>query len=299
MSRNEGRKDRGKREPPAGGEEKPTAGRKEKALAGGKTGEEAGKRYPFRLRFFPHLPRPFRTLLFTAALIILLAAAGIAGLSLLPKLGIDINFSLSRQTRISESDILLTRIRPLMKLTTVEYTYKSVFPYDFIPEGVDIFRAYRRYVQGEVLSADERQAAELYLLCIATGIRIWSQEYAFVVITTNVKGGYNLEEDRWPPAGTGETAVQTNPALGTVSILLPPPRITSFILRDETSSHYLYPDIDVDAEEWKKIAAYVEDRIRQRVIAEGILDKTESNLRGVITRVLKENGWEKISFRNQ
>lgn len=255
-----------------------------------------GDRSKKRRSLFHLLPLWLRILLPTTALLILIGAVG---LPLLPRLGIDLGISLGQHTRTSESDILLTRVRPLLKLTTVEYTYNSVFPYDFIPEGVDILRAYRRVVQEEQVTMDEKRAAELYRLCAETGIRIWSQDYAFVVITTNVKGGYDLEKDSWPETGTGETAIQTNPTLGTVSILLPPARITDFILRDETSSLYRYPDIEVDAEEWKKISEYVETHIRERVINEGILEKTDGTMRELITRVLKESGWEKISFRSR
>ncbi len=262
------------------------------------------------LRILPLWVRVFLSLL------ILLIVITAAGQSLLPRFGIDLKIPFTRHEKISESDILLTRIRPLLNLNTVEYTYKSVFPYDFIPEGVDILRAYQRFIQGKEVTTDEKKAAELYRLCADAGIRVWSRDYAFVVITTHVKGGYDLKRDKWPggkPPGSAEnsdsqgstdapgstdSAIQTNPVLGTVSILLPPPRITDFVLRDETSSRYRYPDIEVDAEEWKMISEYVETHIRERVLAEGILERTDRNMRGVITKVLRENGWEKVTFRN-
>lgn len=247
-------------------------------------------------RFLGWIPLWLRILVSAAAIIAIVSALGLVTL---PRLGIDLKLPFSSHRRISESDFILQQLRPILKLTTVEYSYKTVFPYDFIPEGVDISRAYSRYINGEQLTSGEKEAAKLYRLCVDTGIRVWSSDYPFVVITTRVKGGYDLSESPWMKSGAQKEAlVQSNSSLGSVSVLLPAPEITEFIIRDETSAEYPYPDIEVDADQWRKISEYVEERIRRRVIQEGILDKTEENMRRFITKLLEESGWEQVSFRS-
>ncbi|HDQ15365.1 MAG TPA: DUF4230 domain-containing protein, partial [Sediminispirochaeta sp.] len=194
------------------------------------------------------------------------------------------------------SSAILRDLRPLFELNTVEYSYKSVFPYDFIPEATDISRAYAKFVRREELTRQEQEAAELYRLCAEAGIRIWSGDYPFVVITSRVKGGYQLAGSRWSSLDGGASPIKVNPSLNTIEIELPPATITSFVIRDETSDEYPYPDLRVDAESWKKITGYVEEKIRQKVIEDGILRKTEELNREALRRILKEAGWKNIVF---
>ncbi len=88
-----------------------------------------------------------------------------------------------------------------------------------------------------------------------------------------------------------------NPKIGSISILLPEPRISELIIQDETSTEYEYPDIDIDAEQWRRISAYVEEQVRLQVIDDGILKKTEENTKQVLKRLLQELGWKYVTFR--
>jgi len=238
-----------------------------------------------KIRIVPLWIRISGILLITAVLLLFVTTA------LLPRFGIDLNLPFSSHTRISESEILLKELRPLFLLQTVEYTYKNVFPYDFIPPHVDPLTAYRRLVQGSELSSQEKEAAELYRLCMETGIRLGGYDYTFIVITTRIKGGFDFNE-----SPVNSESVSTNPGMKSISITLPQPKITEFIIQDETSSQYGYPDIEVDAEQWRKISKFVEQKIRTQVINDGILEKTEQNIREVLSKVLQETGWKYISF---
>lgn len=230
-----------------------------------------------------------------------------ASLTVLPTLGLSLKLPFSSRSRISESEVLLKEIRPLFELTTVEYTYKTVFPYDFIPEYSDPQQAYTRRQRGEELTSREKEAARLYRICLNSGISLSTRSTEFVVLTTRVKGGYNLQpllgSAPAGPSGRQRSAessdklgVYPNSALKTVQIQLPRPIITDLIIQDETSEFYQYPDIQVDAEQWREITDYVEEKIRARVIEAGILVKTEGRMKSTLTGLLKSAGWEKIVF---
>jgi hypothetical protein len=230
-----------------------------------------------------------------------------ASLTVLPTLGLSLKLPFSSRTRISESEVLLKEIHPLFKLTTVEYTYKTVFPYDFIPENSDPQRAYTRRQQGAELTSREKEAARLYRICLDSEISLSPRSTDFVVLTSRVKGGYNLQPllatAPAEPAGSHTEAdpsrtlaVYPNSALKTVQIQLPRPIITALIIQDETSEFYQYPDIRVDAEQWRNITDYVEEKIHTRVIEAGILTKTEERIQSILTRMLKSAGWEKVVF---
>ncbi|MFW5711680.1 MAG: DUF4230 domain-containing protein [Spirochaetota bacterium] len=219
-----------------------------------------------------------------------------ASITLFPMLGLSLKIPFSSRSQISESEILLKEIHPLFKLTTVEYTYKTVFPYDFIPQNSDPQRAYTRRQRGEELTTREQEAARLYEICRAAGIPLWNRSTDFVVLTSRVKGGYNLQPLLSSPSSDNELRVYPNSALKTIEIRLPAPVITELIIQDETSEFYQYPDIKVDAEQWRRITDYVEEQIRDRVIEEGILLKSEERIKALLSRLLQSSGWEEIVF---
>jgi hypothetical protein len=231
----------------------------------------------------------------TACMLLLLAA----GTFLLPRFGIELNLPFSSRSRTSESEILLKDIRPLFLLNTVQYTYKSVFPYDFIPPDTDPLQAYRRYLQGADITGREKKAAEIYRLCQDSGIRLDGFDYSFVVITTHVKGGFDLSEGPWAASENAAHLIAANPSLESISILLPDPIISEFIIRDEMSTEYEYPDIDLDAEQWRRVSDYVEQQIREKVVEDGILEKTEENMQRLLRRILQDLGWKYITFTRE
>ena len=228
-----------------------------------------------------------------------------AAVTLFPMLGLSLQVPFTSRTLISESEILLQEVRPLFHLSTVEYTYKSVFPHDFIPQNSDPQRAYSRRQQGQELTSRAKEAADLYSICLSAGIRLDSRSTDFVVLTSHVKGGYNLESspnssnqsnNQSSKEAASNLQVHLNPSLKTAELKLPQPLITEFVIQDETSEYYQYPDIQVDAAQWKAISGYVEEKIRSRVLEEGILEQTEKNMQNLLVRLLKSAGWEQIVF---
>jgi hypothetical protein len=239
-------------------------------------------------------------------LILAAAAAYIPGfkIPLLPKL------SLGSRSRVSDSQIVLATVRPLFSLSTVEYTYKSVFPYDFFPEDID-FTQLRTYDFAGIEAPEAlREAMDLYLLCRELGISVAGGSYDFAVITTRIKAGYDLVGTNWaadssaadpsttlnPPTRLPVSLIHQESGKKIATVRLPEPQITEFIIQDETSEEYGYPDIDLTAAEWKRITAYVAEKIRHRVIEEGILDAAEEQTRELIRRLLSQAGWDEVRF---
>lgn len=246
-----------------------------------------------------------------AAALPLLAAALIAGIaaagaSLVPGFSIPLipEISLGTKKTTAESHSLLREVRPIFLLSTVEYTYKTVFPYDFFPEETDYDRLHTISRSAEEPGDKQAEEVELYRLCLEMGMDVGPESRDFAVITTRIKAGFNLEKTPWDQASRGDSREEPPIRLITenrsgrrrVAVSLPETEITEFILQDETSGDYNYPDLEITASEWRRITHYVEDRIRPRVIEEGILKRAEERARGYIRSLLSEGGYEEIVF---
>ncbi|MFP4267637.1 MAG: DUF4230 domain-containing protein [Spirochaetaceae bacterium] len=242
----------------------------------------------------------------------LIAGIAAAGASLIPGFSIPLlpEFSLGTKKTTSESRSLLREVRPVFLFSTVEYTYRTVFPYDFFPADTDynrlhsLSRSAEELEDGEPEKPEGAEEVELYRLCLEMGMDVGPESRDFAVITTRIKAGFNLEESPWDPASGADSTEQppiriiTERRSGKKSVVvsLPETEITEFILQDETSEEYNYPDLEVTASEWRGITRYVESRIRPRVIEEGILKRAEERARSYIRSLLSEGGYEEIVF---
>jgi hypothetical protein len=245
--------------------------------------------------------------------VVLVLLLGVSAIFFIPSLSFPFSLPFSQREFTAAHELILREIRPIFTLSTVEYSYKTVFPYDFLPEDPEPGRVVRKQLRGESLDAGEQELFELIELCRRVGIDLDASAHQFVVIKSRVRGGFRLAGTPWasrPASGSGEGAeeqqdsragvgssIVTHPERGIVEITLPPPEITSFVIEDETSEEYRYPDIEVDPREWKLITEYVRERIEERVIEEGILERSRDHGRRLVTRLLKEAGWKEIRFR--
>jgi hypothetical protein len=252
--------------------------------------------------------------------VLLAGLLAVMAVAFIPSLSFPFSLPFTRHEVTTAHELILRELRPVFTLSTVEYSYKSVFPYDFLPEGVEPGAVMRKQLRGEPLDSAEREAADLLALCRSMGIDLSPSSYQFVVIESRVRGGFRLSGTPWTPASPGRTSggsgepsmateeqdqhagtaaesiVSIDREHGRVEVALPPPEITSFIIEDETSEEYRYPDIQVDPQEWRRITEYVRGRIKERVIAEGILEKSRENGRRLVRRLLQEAGWEEVVF---
>ncbi len=202
----------------------------------------------------------------------------------------DFNFHLPfiYTKNITATEIILKKINKISTLSTVEYIYKSVFPYDFIEKDTPWRKILSKRIKGDDLTETENENLWIFDLCQSIGINLEYDTYDFVVITSIVKAGFNLENT----IGKNNIIIDGK----NITLKIPGIIITKFTIEDTDSTRYSYPDLDVDPMNWKKITDYVERKTRIRVIEDGILKNAEERGKDFIRSILIESGWDNIIF---
>ena len=205
---------------------------------------------------------------------------------ILPKFNIDIPFVFN--TKTSSTEIILKEIHKVSKLSTVEYIYKSVFPFDFLDQETNWRQLLIKRTKNELLSNIEKDNLWLYDQCKSIGIDLEYDIYDFVVITSIVEAGINFENG----INHDDIIIEGK----NISLRIPKTIITKFTIEDSDSSNYNYPDLDVDPMNWRQITNFVEEKIRIRVLEDGILKNAETRGKEFIKSLLIESGWENVIF---
>ncbi len=191
-------------------------------------------------------------------------------------------------TRSSSSDIILKEINKVSTFSTVEYIYKSVFPFDFYDKDINWRDLLSRRTKGEKLTELEIENLWLFDECKTIGINLLYQTYDFAVITSIVEAGMNIDEFIDPE----DIKIEGK----SVTLRMPKTIITNFTIEDSDSSSYNYPDLNVDPLNWRKITNYVEEKIKLKVIEDGVLKTAEKRGRDFIESILIDSGWDNITF---
>ena len=246
----------------------------------------AFRMYPFNGKSMMAAKIKMKLVKIISICILILMACLIVLKFVLPDFSFGLPFTYNK--KITSSEILLKEINNIGTLSTIEYIYKSVFPFDFIEEDTDWWDIVRRRAFGGSLSETELEYLDLYDLCMSFNLDLIQNTYEFVVISTVVEAGIDLEDE------FSELRFEIQEKNITMNV--PDIVITEFTIEDADSSQYTYPDMDVNPQDWKKITAYVENKIRQKVIEDGILHKAEIRWKDFIISLLQESGWENISF---
>ena len=219
-------------------------------------------------------------------LILVLIAGFIVVENVFPGFRLSIPFVYNKKS--SSSEIILREINKVSTLSTVEYIYKSVFPFDFFDKDTDWRMLLSKRTKEEKLTESDIENLWIFDECRSIGINLIYPTYDFVVITSIVEAGMNLGESFDPQDIKTEGK--------TVTLRMPRTIITNFTIEDSDSSTYKYPDLNVDPFNWKKITNYVEEKIQIRVVEDGVLKTAEKRGRDFIESVLIESGWEKVIF---
>ncbi len=222
-----------------------------------------------------------RTTIIAVILILMAAAAAAFYLQ-------KFNFRIFTHEKSSSSEIILTHINEIYTLSSVEYVYKTVFPFDFYDEDTNWYSLLAKRDKGEPLTEEEQKQTDFYDLCREAGIPLDRSNYKFVVITALVKGGVSsvnlLGKDDFTIVGNR------------ITIKLPQTGITEFIIEDNSSNDYNYPDLPIDPLHWKKITDFVTPEIKKRVLEAGILKEAETRLEDFLSSLLQESGFESVEF---
>ena len=247
----------------------------------------------------PKKKRRFRlpSLIWIPVIIVVLAAAFF--LLAKPLFNIDIRERFKKNRTTAASVAVLEEVRDLFLFQTVEYIYKTVFPYDFVPADYDWRSLLRKVSQESPLSAEETEYLSIYRFCEEIGIRLDSNRYEFVVITAVVRGGFDLQGTVYESPEEFDNLkkyVRVDEEEKTLFLRLPKPVIVDFTIEDSTAADYTYPDIEISPENWKKLTDFVSEKIREQVIAEGILELAKQRGQTFIEKLLIDAGLQRVVF---
>jgi len=230
--------------------------------------------------------RFMKKIIIIAIFLLLILASALVLKFLIPGFRLSIPFVYN--TRSSSSDIILKEINKVSNLSTVKYIYKSVFPFDFYEKDTDWRSLLSKRIKGDELTELEIENLWLFDECQTIGINLIYQTYDFVVITSIVEAGMNIGEFIDPE----DIKIEGK----SVTLRMPQTIITNFTIEDSDSSNYNYPDLNVDPLNWKKITNYVEEKIKLKVIEDGVLKTAEKRGQDFIESILIDSGWDNIIF---
>lgn len=232
--------------------------------------------------------------------VIIIIILGVLALIIADKIfNIDLGIHLTKTEKTSVSEGVLEEVREILSFNTVEYVYKTVFPYDFAPPDTDWDRLLLKQQRNLAVTETEKKLLEVYQLCTDVGIRLDSRSYTFVVITSVVKGGFDLKGTVYENPESGENLhdyIRIDKESNSLYIKLPEPVIVDLIIEDSTSENYQYPDLGIEPQSWKKLTAFIAREIEGKVIEEGILETARERGEEFFRRLFLEAGYNDIVF---
>jgi hypothetical protein len=246
-----------------------------------------------------------------AIVAVLIVAHYFGALSFLPEdLLSSLGVTRSRQTRSSR--IVLQEVRDVYQLNTIEYVYRTVFPYDFMDPSVSLEGILQTLRTGHgsiesLLSPVELDFFQAYNLSREVGLSVGGDQHEFIVVTVIVGAGFDLAGSIL--AGTSELTEEEIDSLvtieeegrgrdrrRTIELSLPEPVITHVLVEDRDRDSYPYPDVSIEPDEWRRIADFVSERVRRRTIEEGILTEAAERGRAAVRSLLLRSGYDKVEF---
>lgn len=155
------------------------------------------------------------------------------------------------------STTLLTEMRDLGQLETLVYVHRTVFPHDLIPSRETRASGYGEDVTartpGELQSLQAISLAEQLGLLHPTNHR----RDAFVVVTTQIHLGYNLDD----LIELARSHQEQHGSADALPLHLPDPVVLRVITEDINPEHYPYPPIPLDADGWRQVAMFTEQAV--------------------------------------
>ncbi len=219
------------------------------------------------------------------------------------------------EEKTAASDVLLREIRDLYGLTTVEYVHKTVFPHDYLHTSMSFDSILRKLRAGkgkvsEILDPEEKDYLDACNLASAVGLDTGKDASRFVVVTSVIRGGFDLEGTALDPRARLSPEERSrlfpvsdvrDPSTGKrtgkrIRIELPRAVITDVVIEDPKPETYAYPDVELEPEHWKRLAAFVESRVRKSAEREGILKAADENCREFLKELLSQAGFTHVEF---
>ena len=194
-----------------------------------------------------------------------------------------------RHEETAYSAAILEQVRDISRLDTIEFVYKTVFPYDLIGKDTDFRRLVSRFKDGEKLGIEEIKQLSVLGIAAEAGIDLLEENYEFTVISARIKAGFDFGED------VGDS-VRIDRENSRITIDLPPAVITDIIIEDSHSGNYEYPDIDVSPEQWKTLTAILSEKLVLEAAERDITGIAEERGRELIRGLFSNAGFSEIMF---
>ncbi|MFP4362643.1 MAG: DUF4230 domain-containing protein [Spirochaetia bacterium] len=179
------------------------------------------------------------------------------------------NFQIIRTETRTHSEIMLTQIRSIFQIHTVQYIYETVFPFDFVPANVNwpsILSTAGRNL--ELLTDQEREYLEVYRMAQEYGLSLLRNPRSFVVVTSIITAGFDISED-----SSGEITITEEE--DRILITLPNAEIVHSSIEDFQPDSYPYPEFHITPGNWQQLSGVIQSHAEARAIEEGILETAE------------------------
>ncbi|MBI9107761.1 MAG: DUF4230 domain-containing protein [Spirochaetales bacterium] len=232
-------------------------------------------------------------------LLILIAAAALIILSEdIFKINIPNPFMQTDKTAYSNA--ILKQVKDISRINTIEFIYKSVFPYDLIDGKTDWKLLVSRFKNGEKLSFKEIEMLSILGIASQAGIDLLDENYSFAVITARIKAGFDFtgtvfDSPETDPERAAE-AVIINKKEGIIQIRLPEAVITEVIIEDADSSSYDYPDLDISPQQWKTLTSILTGMLKAEAKKRDITGIAERRGQELIRELLENSGYSQVIF---
>jgi hypothetical protein len=232
---------------------------------------------------------PFRLIL------ILLILAAAAAVILSADRLFDFTFSnpFVRKERTVSSSVILKQVKDIGKLNTVEFIYKTVFPFDLVQPDTDWNYLVESFSSGKKLNFNEIEMLSILGISLDAGIDLLSESYSFIVITARITAGFEFSETNFENA---DDVIFIDVEKNSIKIKLPPVTITDIVIEDEDSSSYGYPDLDISPEKWKTLTSILSRMLKTEAEERNITGIAQERGEEFIRKLLTSAGYSSVEF---
>jgi hypothetical protein len=194
-------------------------------------------------------------------------------------------------------------VSDLYLLNTSEYKLKLIFPHDFVDRDISWWAVKEIYERRLDVDEDQQELVDIYKACLNSGFDPAVDVYDFIIMTAIVKAGINIsgtmfenpslyQEERFD----SYLRIEGDGPEKTVFLHIPPVEITELYIDDRKPSDDNFPDAQLTPARWKELVDFLNPKIREKVIELGILEDAGENSRELISKLLRENGFSRVSF---
>lgn len=167
------------------------------------------------------------------------------------------------------------------------YTYKSLFPYDFIygyPKWGVLLYKHKKF-----LTSEDMHNINFYYKCKDIGVDL-NDNHIFT-LSTNATAGFYMDDYIY-----SKPLIYTDEELGRIVLKKPETKILTMefldTLRDEN-----FPKVKISPGEWQRLMELLKPEIEKDIIEKGLLETADKSNRLFIENLFLSIGWKKVEFK--